>query len=147
MSHDSKTSRPLPHDSKPLELRIDSHPANLRPARLAVEQFARSQGMSDKSCNEIGLALNEAMANVIRHQYGGDNSRPIVVTAARVGDQLRVCIRDFGKPFNPSTLPANPPQPDCPGGLGLLCMRRCVDDVKFEQLSDGMLLTLVKRHA
>jgi anti-sigma regulatory factor (Ser/Thr protein kinase) len=147
MSRDTSTSRSLAHDSESLELRIDSHPANVRPARLAVEHFARSHGMSDKSCDEIGLALNEAMTNVIRHQYGGDISRPIVVRAAWAPDQLRVSIRDFGKPFNPSSLPAKPPEPGCPGGLGLLCIRRCMDDVKFEQLSDGMLLTLVKRHA
>ena len=147
MSHSTETSSPRRHPSQPLELRIDSHPANLRPARLAVEDFARSHGLSDKECDEIGLALNEAMTNVIRHQYGGDISRPIVVSATWQANQLRVSIRDFGKPFNPANLPASPPDPTCPGGLGLLCMRRCADEVHFEQLTDGMLLTLVKRHA
>jgi anti-sigma regulatory factor (Ser/Thr protein kinase) len=147
MPQSNTSSSPSVPDGKPLEMRIDSHPANLRPARLAVEKFARGHGMSDKSCDEIGLALNEAMTNVIRHQYGGDISRPMVITATWHADTLRVSIRDFGKPFNPATLPASPPDPTCPGGLGLLCMRRCTDEVRFEQLSDGMLLTLVKRHA
>jgi len=32
-----------------------------------------------------------------------------------------------------------------PGGIGLVCIRKLMDDVTFEQLPDGMLLKMVKK--
>jgi serine/threonine-protein kinase RsbW len=135
-----------------MELMMTSHPSILRPARLALEGFARESGMEQESAEKIGLVLNEALANVMRHGYDGAAEKPIVVTFDRHGEgdeaEIEVTIRDWGKPFDPGELPtAPPPDPDriMPGGLGLLCMRQMMDKVTFTRLADGMLLTMVKK--
>jgi anti-sigma regulatory factor (Ser/Thr protein kinase) len=143
---DISAQSPGGRQSGPLELNIVSDPANLRPVRLAVEQYARANGMGPIDSDSVGLVVNEAIANVIRHQYGGDRGRPIQVLAEDAGGALRISIRDWGQPFDPEKLPRKAPDPSRPGGLGLLCMRNLMDEVTYTRLSDGMLLTLVKRH-
>ncbi|MGD0463652.1 MAG: ATP-binding protein [Tepidisphaeraceae bacterium] len=128
-----------------IELKITSDPANLREVRKKVESFAQSVGISSESSDEIGLALNEALANVIRHGYDGATDRPIVVSVERGDGELHVFIRDWAKPFDPSAV--KPKGKLSPGGVGMRCIQELMDDVKFERLSDGMLLKMTKKTA
>ncbi|HTW95956.1 MAG TPA: ATP-binding protein [Tepidisphaeraceae bacterium] len=133
-----------------IELNMLSDPATLRPVRLAGEEFCRQSGLSVKESEEIGLAVNEAIANVMRHQYHGDPTRPIRVTFSRQDGQVKIEIRDWGKPFDPAKLPkgeVRSPDPDQikPGGLGLICLRKLLDRVEFIPQKDGTLLTMSKK--
>jgi anti-sigma regulatory factor (Ser/Thr protein kinase) len=138
------------------ELRMKSHPAVLRPVRLALEEHALAYGLTEELAQKIGLALNEALANVIRHGYGGAVDQPIMVAFDFRGEghaaEMRVEIRDWAKPVDPSKLPESTPRDGPldvetvkPGGLGLLCMRRLMDEVTFSPQPDGTLLTMVKK--
>jgi anti-sigma regulatory factor (Ser/Thr protein kinase) len=136
-----------------MELRLVSHPAVLRPVRLALEDFGRQAGLTTEQADHIGLALNEALANVIRHAYGNAPDRPISVTFDHRGmdasSEIRIEIRDWARPIDPAKLPCSLPELDTesikPGGLGLHCMRRLMDEVTFTPLADGTLLTMVKK--
>jgi anti-sigma regulatory factor (Ser/Thr protein kinase) len=140
-----KATAPMNSSPVKLELKITSDPANLQPVRKQVETFAESAGLSRRECDGVGLAVNEAMANIIRHGYGNATDQPIHVTAEVKDDQLFVQIRDWGKPFDPQLLPRDIRPELRPGGLGLLCMRKLMDSTEFVTLSDGMLLKMVKR--
>ena len=125
--------------------KITSNPANLREVRKDVESFAKSAGAPTEAADAIGLVLNEALANVIRHGYDDATDKPIMVTAEEDGRKIELAIRDWAKPFDPSQI-----KPKCegeltPGGIGMLCIRRLMDDVKFERLPDGMLLKMTKK--
>lgn len=127
-------------------MRIDSDPANLAPARKAVESFTARCGFAEKAVNDVGLCLNEALANVMRHAYGGRNDRPIVITATfDKNDELTVRVRDWGNGVDPSTLPHEPYNPLTPGGVGLICLTELLDRMVYEPQPDGMLATMVKR--
>jgi anti-sigma regulatory factor (Ser/Thr protein kinase) len=84
-----------------LELKMTSHPANLQNARKQIENFVQSVGMAAMA-DAVGLALNEALANVIRHGYDSATDKPIEVLAEKANGELRVSIRDWGKRFDPS---------------------------------------------
>jgi serine/threonine-protein kinase RsbW len=127
------------------EMRIDSDPANLAPARKAVETFTIECGLSEQASHDVGLCLNEAMANVMRHAYGGRTDRPILITAESNADALTVRVRDWGNGVDPSTLPREPYNPLTPGGVGLICLSELLDQMVYEPQPDGMLATLVKR--
>ena len=127
-----------------LSLNILSDPASLADARKAVEGFCRSHGLAQAGVDAVGLCVNEALANVIRHAYAGATDRPIEVRAADTGDAVRVQIRDWGTGRVPPPAPAAK-DPLTPGGLGLVCMKRMLDDATYEPQPDGMLLTLEKR--
>jgi anti-sigma regulatory factor (Ser/Thr protein kinase) len=153
----------------PLRLEVTSDPAALAGVRRTVEAFARSAGFGSRATGDIGLCVNEALANVIRHAYRGRVDGPIVVTAdcregtgcSDGGDgagehtggggadcggpRLRVTIRDWGSGMNPSALLGREPDPQTPGGLGLVCLRQLMDSVEFAPQPDGMLLTMTKK--
>ena len=135
------------HETAPtkLELKISSDPANLRPVRKQIEALAQAAGLPREDYEAVGLVVNEALANVILHGYGGAKDRPIIVTAESVQGELRITIRDWAKPFDPSGVEPRHIGDLRPGGLGLLCMRKLMDEVQYERLPDGMLLKLVKK--
>ncbi len=131
-----------------VELKIDSHPANLASTRRAIESFGSSCGFDQNSLGEIGLVVNEALANVIRHAYGGATDRPIVVGAEHVpgSDAITITVRDWGCGINPETLPPKQRDPLTPGGLGMVCLHELMDEVTFApQAGGGMLLTMSRR--
>jgi anti-sigma regulatory factor (Ser/Thr protein kinase) len=115
--------------------------------------------LDDAACNDVGLVVNEAMANVTRHAYGGATDRPVAVTAEALDDcgcvvpggnpaaarAVRVTFRDWGTGVNPLSLPQRERDPLSPGGLGLICLRQLTDQVEFEPQPDGMRLVIVKR--
>lgn len=130
-----------------VRLNITSDPANLATARKAIEDLACACGFDAGACGEIALCVNEALANVMRHAYGGATDRPIELSAD--GDErsatLRIRIRDWGSGVNPQTLPPKKRDPMTPGGLGLVCLRKMMDDVRFTPQPDGMLLEMTRR--
>ena len=135
-----------------LVLNVTSDPANLAPVRRACEAFCRTHGLDDTATADVGLCVNEAMANVTRHAYGGATDRPVVVTAEPLAEPagnaaagVRVTIRDWGSGVNPLSLPPRQRDPLQPGGLGLICLRQLVDVARFEPQPDGMLLVMEKR--
>jgi anti-sigma regulatory factor (Ser/Thr protein kinase) len=135
---------------KRIELNITSDAANLRTVRIKIEEFAHSGGLPAEVGEAAGLVVNEALANVIRHGYHGAKDQPILVTAEIEDGEMRLAIRDWSRPFDPSKLPQTDhdltkPENVKPGGLGLLCMRKLMDEAEFVPLPDGMLLKLVKR--
>jgi anti-anti-sigma factor len=128
-----------------LQLKVPSHTANLRNVRLAVEKYVQSQGFDEKACGEIGLCVNEAMANVIRHAYRGASDKPIEINAEVSNDVLTLTIRDWGQAVDASALPTSKDDLEQPGGLGLICLRTLMDDVQYLPQNDGTLLRMTRR--
>lgn len=133
-----------------LVLKVTSDPANLASIRKQIEAFAAAVGFDDKATAEIGLCVNEAVANVIRHAYAGKTDRPIHldVSACSIGSgdeadrELTIGIRDWGNGVDPSRLPQRPYDPLEPGGVGLICLAQWMNKVIFTPQPDGMLATL-----
>ena len=131
-----------------LQTRLSSDPANIAAVRRAIEELCCCKGGLDRdSAAEVGLCVNEALANIMRHAYGGAAGKPIEVTAQCQDDTLVVTIRDWGNGVNPDTLPPRPYDPLEPGGLGLICLRRMMTEVTYVPQRDGMLLIMKKRRA
>jgi serine/threonine-protein kinase RsbW len=106
--------------------------------------FAAQCGFDETARGEIGLVINEALANVMRHAYQGATDQPIEVTALETDDGLMMTIRDWGLGVNPFELPAKKHDPMKPGGVGLICMRQMMDEIHFQKQADGMLLTMTR---
>ena len=123
---------------------INSDPANLADVRHRVERLCATHGLDEKAIGEVGLCVNEAMANVIRHAYDGATDRPIEIVVECDDARVTIRIRDWGNGKDPSELPAKKKDPLKPGGLGLICLREMMDDVQFQQQPDGMLLEMTK---
>jgi serine/threonine-protein kinase RsbW len=118
-------------------LRITSRLAAIDEARRWVG--GQLADRDQESVWEVELALTEALSNVIRHAYDGDESRQIELALELDGERLVLEIAHDGKPFDPASYRA--PDPPRPGGYGLSLIDRLVDEVEH----DGTRLCLVKR--
>src|SRR5436190_12550955 len=130
---------PMPGKAPKLELRITSDPAQLAAVRKKVERFAADLAFNEKAVGDIGLVVNETLANIIRHAYNGDTHRPIHIDAHAHTGRLVILIRDWGNGVDPTTLPQPPYDPLTPGGVGLLCIKQLMDSVTYMPQRDGML--------
>ena len=140
-----------------LEQHLTSDAIRIAPARRALEAWAAANGFDAQCAQDLGLCFNEALANIIRHAYGNQSDKPIHVVAQMLADQdaahtpgktkiARITLRDWGNGANPAPMPPGPYDPLRPGGLGMLCLCRLMDEVTFSPQADGMLLTLIKRN-
>lgn len=127
-------------------MRLTSEPNRVAGARYAIESFAAELDMDERWIGEVGLCLNEALANVIHHAYNDQPGKPILVSAWRGGDELHLEIRDWGNGFNPDAANCGKVHdPLTPGGLGMICLRKLMDEVEYKPQDHGMLLSLSKR--
>jgi serine/threonine-protein kinase RsbW len=99
---------------------------------------------------DLTLAVEEAASNVIEHGYKGRGGTLQVLFRVENGD-VTVELRDQAKPFKPGKV--GRPDETLPleerplGGLGLHLMHQLMDEVRYETLPDGNLLTMIKRGA
>ena len=126
------------------DLQLTSEPANIAPARLAIEKFAADAGFTEPAVADLGLCLNEALANIIRHAYSGEPGRPMTISCEFDAGELTISIRDWGNGRDP-TETIRPHNPLVPGGLGMICLRSLLDRAEFIPQPDGMLLIMGKR--
>ena len=96
----------------------------------------------------LRLVTEEAVVNLFEHAY--DDHRGFVeIEVGAEGEQVRLTIRDRGRPFDPD----DAPDPDLDsdweerriGGLGWHLIRQLTDEVEYVPGADGTnSLTLVK---
>lgn len=113
-----------------------------------VEAACAEAEIGPDVCFDLTLAVEEAASNVIAHGYKGRGG-PLSVRLEVTEDDVTIGLRDQARPFKPGKI--SPPDTKTPledrpvGGMGLLLMHRLMDEVRYETLPDGNLLTMVKR--
>ena len=115
-----------------------------------IHQAAEIAGLDERSTYQVETAVDEACSNIIEHAYGGEDRGDIQLECFSLPGELKIIIKDQGKPFNPELIKA--PSMDSPledrsdHGLGLFFMRRWMDSVHFDFSKDnGNTLTMIKK--
>lgn len=112
-----------------------------------VTDVLRRLGVSEKAAQEVELAVDEAVTNIILHGYQGAGGR-IALTCRREEGDVVVEIRDAAPPFDPTTTPPPDLEGDADerqiGGLGIHLMREMTDAVLYERRGGENVLRLVK---
>jgi anti-sigma regulatory factor (Ser/Thr protein kinase) len=110
-----------------------------------VTQLLRSKAWPEEKAIEVELALQEALANAIRHGCGGDPSKRVqcCVTHDSSGEVI-IVIRDPGPGFDATAVP-DPLAGDNvfkPSGRGIYLINRLMDEVHFAD--EGREITMRK---
>ena len=131
-------------------LTVSGYFTNLIKVSEFVKAEAVNAGLDASAVYAVDLSVEEACSNIIEHAYQGEGKGDIQVECQPIEDGLEIEISDWGKPFDPESIPplqVNVPIEDVgTRGAGLFLMRRMMDDVKFEFLPEGgNRLTMIKR--
>ncbi|MCX7825959.1 MAG: ATP-binding protein [Verrucomicrobiae bacterium] len=126
-------------------LTVQSHPRHLADVRQFVRGIAAEAQFDKDLTFHIVLAVDEACANIIRHAYGGDYGRDIIIEADVTPDAVEFRLRDFGKQVDPAKMKSRNLDDIRPGGLGCHLIRKTFDTVEYTHLDVGTQLRLVKR--
>ncbi len=128
-----------------IEIKLPSDPRFLKVVRSSISHVGEICRLSDEECNAVTIAVDEAISNVIKHTYNGDNQQLIVVSIDIMDDRLQIILRDFGKKVDPKTIKPRNLDDIRPGGLGVHLIKTTMDIVQYDNSLDvGNQLTMTK---
>lgn len=97
---------------------------------------------------QMGIALNEAVSNIIEHAYGENPEGRIQVAAEVFPDSWVFTLRHWGRPFQGVEGPAPPVDLTQDHGFGLIIIANYMDRVEYARAEDGTnTIRLVKMRA
>jgi anti-sigma regulatory factor (Ser/Thr protein kinase) len=127
---------------------IPADPREIPKLTDGVTQVLQEKGWPEADVMAVELALQEAVANAIRHGCGGDATKELqcAVTCDNAGEVM-ITVRDPGTGFDPAKI-ANPLDPVNllkSSGRGIFLINGLMDEVQFAD--GGRELQMRKRKA
>jgi anti-sigma regulatory factor (Ser/Thr protein kinase) len=117
-----------------VNLTVPAVPSSIQTVSEGVTQILTGRGWKEDDIIKVDLALQEALANGIRHGAKNDPSKFIqCVVSTDPSGELVVVVRDPGTGFDPSKV-ANPLESDNllkSSGRGVFLINQLMDDVAF----------------
>lgn len=115
-------------------------------------RLSEEMGFPASDCRALTRAVDEALANIIRHAYGGQPGQPIEVLCRRLKDRaggtqcagIEIVLVDRGAAADREELRGRSLDDVRPGGLGLHFIHGGVDEMKYSSRGDKNWLRLVK---
>jgi anti-sigma regulatory factor (Ser/Thr protein kinase) len=127
-----------------LKLDLPSDPRFLSIARNAVSEVSAICGLSEEVCQGVTLALDEAIANVIRHAYKNRYDQEIELDCQVNADQIVFRLLDQGEPPDQAKICGQPLNDISLSGRGTHLMRAIMDEMCYRQVAGKNELILVK---
>ncbi len=131
------------------KLTVDASTENLSKILEFIDAELEAAGADMKMIFQVDLAVEEIYTNIAHYAYAPDDGKVIIQFDA-YGDPLLMEIQfiDCGKPFNP----LNNPDPDITltaeerqiGGLGVLMVKKTMDEVDYRFEENKNILTIKK---
>ncbi|MDD5466942.1 MAG: ATP-binding protein [Anaerolineales bacterium] len=118
--------------------------------REFVVRAADQAGLDKPAVYAVELAVDEACCNIIDHAYGGEDIGDIECSIVPLDNGLKVILRDHGRPFDISRVPA--PELNVPlsklktRGVGLYLMKNMMDVIDYVAAAEGggNVMTMIK---
>ena len=136
---------------KEFELSVESKLENLPKIAAFIAHTMRVLNIKNpKDIYAVQLSVDEACTNVIQHAYSNKSEGRILIRCMlpSEGSQFVVHIVDWGKSFDPTTMPKPDTQSHLnerrEGGLGVFLMRKFMDTVKYTSIQNVNKLIMVK---
>jgi anti-sigma regulatory factor (Ser/Thr protein kinase) len=128
-------------------IRISATQRELGPVATKVEEFCAKNNIPAATSNLVNLALDEVLSNIVNYAYEAEQRGLIDVGLAYAQHTLTATVEDSGKPFDPlqfqRPIDTRPLKTRRHGGLGILFVKRLVDNVRYHRSGDRNTLTLV----
>lgn len=107
-------------------------------AHLFVRETAKKIGFTGTALNNIEIAIEEAVSNVMKHTYDAEENRTFDILCENLGNGIKIVIKEMGLPFDPSNVKKYKPSENLDDasslGLGLFLISKIMDDYSFHNL-------------
>lgn len=119
---------------------------NLEQMLQFVSAVAKKCGFTQQRIQELELATEEALVNVIKYAYP-EEAGPVEMRCDVVDDRVKIEIMDAGIPFNP--LSQGEPNLTASisdrkvGGLGIYFIRQMMDEVEYRREKGKNILSFI----
>lgn len=127
-----------------LRVVMSSHPRFLSIVRAAVGQLGVVYGLTEDSCREVTLAVDEALANIIRHAYRNRYDQEIELNCQVGADHLEFTLVDRGEAADPARICGQPLDEVSLSGRGTHLIKASMDEMHYERVPRGNQLRLIK---
>jgi sigma-B regulation protein RsbU (phosphoserine phosphatase) len=131
------------------ELNILSDLGNLAKCREFVREVCYQTAHSadeEAFISQLELAVNEAIANVMKHAYSGRPDQPIRLTAERGFNRVAVRIFHRGESFDPEMAAEPFFDGSKDGGFGIYIINHLIDEINQVTSKQGeTCITLIKK--
>ncbi len=95
----------------------------------------------------ILLGVQEAVTNILKHGYGGENA-PVYLEVRKEGGQLFIELQDEAPPFDPTKVVMGPDTENSSflpeGGYGIQIIRAVMDGIEYQRKDNRNCLILSK---
>lgn len=120
-----------------VDLTFHSCPSKLKQVRDKVREACARLECEEELARKLVLVIDEAVANVIRHGYGGKRDREIRLQISADGDRLTFRLRDYAEPVDASCIRPRDLSECRPGGLGINFIDSVMDSWEFRRPAKG----------
>jgi serine/threonine-protein kinase RsbW len=131
------------------ELRMEIRTAHSGDVVALVERFGLDHALPQAVLDDVNVALDEAVSNVVSYGYDAGASGEIIIRLNYARDEVQVEVEDDGRAFDP--LQVAPPNLAAPlqrrqvGGLGVHLMRSLMDVLSYDHNGGKNRLRMIKK--
>lgn len=131
-------------------IRLSARIASLDTLIQFVSDFLGANGFPGERIQEIEMAAEEVLVNIIRYAYPEGEPGEVEIRGRSESDhELILEFEDSGAPFDPTSIP----EPDLNlslserevGGLGVFLVRKMVNEVRYRRAGERNILTFFVR--
>jgi len=110
-----------------------------------VRELGEVGGLSDEDSSAVILAVDEALANVMRHAYKGSHEHQIEFNCDIDGEQLEFRLLDKGEAPDVDRICGKPMDEFSLSGRGTHLIREIMDEVRYSQVDGRNQIKMVKK--
>jgi len=132
----------LPHVRETIEIELPSDVRYLDGVLSYLVERAAKFGIVRPDASNIFVALDEALANAIKHGNKSDPSKTVHVRADISTREARFTISDEGEGFDIAAVPdpCDPANLFKPSGRGVMLIHHIMDDVRYNQRGNEVVM-------
>ncbi len=131
-----------------MTVKIKNDISEIVSVREVIGKFCRDGGLAVKAVNNIKLAIDEILTNVISYAFKDRSDHEIIVRICLEKFYVHIEVEDDGWRFNPLELPdpdiEKPLEERQIGGLGVYLVRKIMDGVEYRRENDKNILIMKK---